>query len=479
MAAFTKDVSNAVWHAFDALDDHRNGRVMKSRLKVLTASLGTLLGCQNVEKGLQEHRSTQDLCFDDFLFYLQKELFSFLLGSVDYKTLQRYHDQIEEVCWLVCKKKFLRRDYVAFPDNCVFQFFRVFCLLGELHQEPKKPVEVLLAAEEVEHVAMMFNHALGQNWDSADFQGIAEVIPLFRFQVFIALLESRYTQSVEVKGLIEATKEVFDIFVNDVLRKGSLRKRIARLGIWRELWFVLQPHTLTYYSNKEEGDKRGEMQLTTKSRVETLPSSPSGKGFRFSVMSGDKILDLSAPDHKNKLQWIIALQTAFQFSQASESYQRHLANKRKSDRLLAKARKEEEEANRLQQQQQLEYLTKARIEAEEAIQAESQRRHMLEEEQRKLEKQLEEERQAKRDEEIVRNLLSKSLMEEWEHRERLERLKAEKEKRLAEEQKRRLELETAKKKEDENEQFVKRLSNLETEKLELHSTLQVIRKCCP
>ncbi|XP_076340384.1 uncharacterized protein LOC143240953 [Tachypleus tridentatus] len=118
-------------------------------------------------------------------------------------------------------------------------------------------------------------------------------------------------------------------------------------------------------------------------------------------MSGDKILDLSAPDHKNKLQWIIALQTAFQFSQASESYQRHLANKGKSDRLLAKAKKEEEEASRLQQQQQLEYLTKARIEAEEAIQAESQRRHVLEEEQRKLERQLEEERQAKRDEEIV------------------------------------------------------------------------------
>lgn len=65
---------------------------------------------------------------------------------------RRYRDHIEDVCWIVCKKKFLNREFVAFPEKCVMQLFRVFCFLGELQMSQKDIAEVVMVAEEVEEV---------------------------------------------------------------------------------------------------------------------------------------------------------------------------------------------------------------------------------------------------------------------------------------------------------------------------------------
>lgn len=102
MAYLLKNLTNSIWHAFYALQGDTPGIVAKSKLKVrdlknhwththalestpnvlfsfqrsqvLTANIGTLMDLYGVEKGLDDYRSTQSLTFDQFLYYLQREV---------------------------------------------------------------------------------------------------------------------------------------------------------------------------------------------------------------------------------------------------------------------------------------------------------------------------------------------------------------------------------------------------------------------
>jgi len=53
----------------------------------LTANIGTLMDLYGVEKGLEHYRSTQSLTFDQYIYYLQKEVRS-LLKYMYYKPKQ-------------------------------------------------------------------------------------------------------------------------------------------------------------------------------------------------------------------------------------------------------------------------------------------------------------------------------------------------------------------------------------------------------
>ena len=52
--------------------------------------------------------------------------------------------------------------------------------------------------------------------------------------------------------LEEAVKEVADMFLEDVIRKGKLRKHMGLLPTFREHWAVLQPTLITLYSSSRE-----------------------------------------------------------------------------------------------------------------------------------------------------------------------------------------------------------------------------------
>ncbi|XP_067126466.1 switch-associated protein 70-like [Centruroides vittatus] len=467
--ALWRDVKNALWHSFDALDHNRIGKVTKSRLKVLTASLGTLLHCHGVEKSLQDHHSTPYLSFEDYIYYLNIELPVNDLSSND---IRKYWDQIEEVCWLVCKQNYLMRDYVAFPDTCVFHLFRIFCLLGEL-----KPVEesltVAIDAEEVKYIIQLLTQELGQEWNPSEFEQVICVFSFIKFPVFLTLVETQITLNIERQGIIEATKEIYDSIILDVLKKGILKKRVTKLGGWWEYWYVLQPYRLSWYSSRDESDKRGEININPETKVEVVSDLQGNKNYRFTITTEGKTIELSSEDYKCKLQWMSAISTAIEYSKYPQSYQRSLATVRKSERQKAQLKKEKEETHRSQQLQELELEKKARAKAEALLKEESHKRKELEEAKKQYEKLLEEERQAKRDEEIVRTLQSRMLLEEWDKREQLEFQRAEQEKLLKEEQERRKELELQKAAQIKTVfHLSEKLSNLENEKCQLHNTLK-------
>ena len=110
------------------------------------------------------------------------------------------------------------------------------------------------------------------------------------------------------------------------MKKGFL------LPTLRYFWFVLRPGELTYYKDSQQKDASGVIALDTNCWVDA--ASNGGKPDRRFILSTPehKCIELVAEDHRGRLQWLSALQTAIQHSGDKIGYQRNLANQRRSVR---------------------------------------------------------------------------------------------------------------------------------------------------
>lgn len=484
MSSLLDNVENSAWHAFEFLALEVDGSATKSKLKVLTSSLGNILDVCGVEKGLDDYRSTSNLTFEQYRYYLLKEVFSALPDTISVTEQRKTELKVDEVCWLICSPYYLERSNPVFPDLCVFQLFRIFCMLAEMVEDEMGNLEVVMAAAEVETVGYHFlsNIGRGSEWSPEEFDQVASVIPAFKFSIFLAVLESKYAKDIDSGTILEAIQDIHDMFILDVIKKGSLKKKMDLLPAYREHWFVLQPHSLTVYSGWSQKEKRGEIPLNSQCRVVNLTESSSKspnkqKHHKFFLHANEKVYEFQAANHRGRLQWVSCMQKAIEFSGEEARYQRRLSAERKAQR-------QEDMARRLSQfdivertKAELESEKAARIEAEdkaavliEQKEVETQRMIELEEVRTDLERLLAEEKQAKRDEEIVRSLQARMLNEEWDKREVLEKmqeeqrqlLKAESEKRSQFERmqrERELQLKLAEEKVKEMEEERKRLDD--------------------
>uniref|UniRef100_A0A1B6CFM6 PH domain-containing protein n=1 Tax=Clastoptera arizonana TaxID=38151 RepID=A0A1B6CFM6_9HEMI len=464
MATLLSNVTNSIWHAFSALINDNSGKVMKSKLKVLTANIGTLLDLYGVEKGLEHYRSTSCLNFQHFKYYLLKEVFSSLPDSLPLPILRDYESRIDEVCWLICKKNFLKRQNSILPDKCVYNLFRVFCLLGELVPDHKTSdiFQVIMHTWEVELVTSQLVTSLGYEWDQGSFDALTHNMPGFRFSTFITLLESKYLCGIDEAVMEEAVTGIAHTIVHDVIKKGCLLKKGYLLPTMREYWFVLQPTQLTYYKNQEERDQCGIITLDTHCWVDSSSN-------RIMLHTRERCFELAAYDHRSRLQWLSALQLAISQSSETLSYQRQLAVRRR----LQREAETEEKRRRSSLMQDMGVQLQAEKMAR--LAAELQAQEMRVDKEKKLEELqalLEEESQAKRDEEIVRNLQARVLREEWEKREELERLQEEQRLMLEQEREKRKEFEEKQKeKEYQLQEAERRLRELEKERQRLDKEL--------
>lgn len=190
-------------------------------------------------------------------------------------------------------------------------------------------------------------------------------------------------------------------------------------------YFILRPGELSYYKDSLQKEPSGIISLNINCWSDTSPAG--GKPDRRFILSTPehRCIELVAEDHKGRLQWLTALQTAIRYSGEKISYQRTLANQRRTLRQSTKQHREET-------RQELNHEREARIAAEvqarklETITREEVAKvQELEDAKKKLEILLQEETLALRDEEIVRGLQARVLREEWERREELERLQQE------------------------------------------------------
>ena len=179
-------------------------------------------------------------------------------------------------------------------------------MLGEMVEDEEGRLEVVLAASEVETIVHQFVSEVGRgdDWDPEEFDSIVSVIPAFKFSIFLAVIESKYARDIDSETLKEAVKDLHDMFILDVIKKGKLKKRKEYLPSFREHWFVVQPHLVTLYSNWEEKEKRLEIPLDHQCRVEVARSQSNSripvksKPHRFYLYANEKSYELQATNHR-------------------------------------------------------------------------------------------------------------------------------------------------------------------------------------
>ncbi|XP_035792636.1 differentially expressed in FDCP 6-like [Anopheles albimanus] len=498
MATLLKNVTNSIWHAFNALQQDRDGFVSKSKLKVLTANIATLLDLYGVERGLDHFRSTATLNFEHYRYYLAQEVFAGVSNELPLAALRNYETKIDEVCWLVCRMNYVTNDQ-DYTEEAIYRLFRIFCLVADLAPDASDPdlysvkIHPLEALIIIKHLlnALGFNYDseggrydyLRQSDDSFDF---AELLEMLRFKNYDRVNDYR-------ESICEAIGDMYQTLIEDVIKKGCLYRRGYVLPTFREYFFVLRPCELSYYKHPTDREVCGTIVLD--SRFMVKPSQPSSGRHeriqRFTLVSGDRTFELGTLDHKTRLQWIAALQLAITYSTGREGFQRDTVNRRRQQRESEQRRRAEEEQLRSQHLRkleethvQLEREKQARMAAEsqarqyEAVAREDSRRVAeLEDVKQCLEKMLEDEIQAKRDEEIVRALQARVLAEEWEKREELEQLQAEQTSLLEQERQKRIEFEG---RQQQNEQKLLEaqamLRQLEEERKRLDRELKLARQ---
>uniref|UniRef100_A0A182MHQ8 PH domain-containing protein n=1 Tax=Anopheles culicifacies TaxID=139723 RepID=A0A182MHQ8_9DIPT len=498
MATLLKNVTNSICHAFNALQQNRDGFVSKSKLKVLTANIATLLDLYGVERGLDHFRSTATLNFEHYRYYLAQEVFAGVSNELPLAALRNYETKIDEVCWLVCRMNFPANDQY-YTEEAVYKLFRIFCLVADLSTDASEPDRYTVKIHPMEALIIIKHllNALGLNYDgdgkydylrtSDQSLEFGELLEMLRFKNYDKVNDYR-------ESICEAIGDMYQTLIEDVIKKGYLFRRGYVLPTFREYFFVLQPCELSYYKHPADREVCGTIVLDSRFMVKPAGNPSSGKQEkvqRFTLVSGDRTYELGTPDHKTRLQWIAALQLAITYSTGREGFQRDTVNRRKQQREAEQRRRREEEQLRSQHLRrleethvQLEREKQARLAAEsqarqyEAVAREDSRRVAeLEDVKLCLEKMLEDEIQAKRDEEIVRALQARVLAEEWEKREELEQLQAEQKSLLEQERQKRMEFEH---RQQENEQKLFEaegmLRQLEEERKRLDRELKLARQ---
>lgn len=390
-----------------------------------------------VERGLEHYRSTNTLNFDHFKYYLLHEVFSCFPDKLALTELREYETRIAEVCWLVCRSKYLPRENRIFSDDSVFQLFRIFCLLAELTPDTQENTyQVLLNSSEAETIAQTLASSLGCSWDVNDFTNLCTAIGSFRLGPFIAVLESRCLGEVsDAVAISEAVADMHETLVDDVIKKGILLKKGYLLPTMREFWVILRPSELVYYKSRSEKDRCGSLPIEPGSKVEAR------SGYKIVLQTPERSFELAATDHMTRLQWVSALQLAVEYSGGTQSYQRLQAERRRQQR-AGRAQEIQRARAQLQRERTARQAAEGQARELEAVaREEAKRLAELEHIRGRLERLLEEETQAKRDEEIVRALQARVLAEEWEKREELERLQEEQKVLLEEERSKRVEFE--------------------------------------
>lgn len=402
----------------------------------------------------------------------------------------------------MCRKQYLVNDEYPVSEEYRYKLFRIFCMLADLQSVPNKNhlCSVRLHTSEAAQIFLQLMTGMGLDCDNDKTynrllcSSIQCAVTFTEFLALFAFCEYKSALVERTESLNEAIEETYQLYINDIIKKGYLLRRGYLLPTLKEYWFVLQPCEITYYKGANQKDLCGSIHLDQHCMVRPSLSLSAAKHeknqLKFALSTGERHYELAAQDHRSRLQWIAALQLAITYSMGKDGYQRDLAARRRKRRDIEYRRKQEEELIRSMQRKEAE-TAKSQLEQEKMarIAAESQARELkivaledsrrvaeLEDVKVTLEKLLSEETQAKRDEEIVRALQARVLAEEWEKREELELLQEEQRNILEQEREKRRQFEVVQK---EKEQHLKdaerKLKELEAERQKLDLELKQAR----
>nr|XP_022340653.1 switch-associated protein 70-like isoform X2 [Crassostrea virginica] len=503
------EVNKLLWYPFNTLVDSHDGTAHISTLKVLISSLGRVMGFQKSEELLNIDGKT-NIDFPLFCDIIDNEFLK-IKNSASPSDSSEDPYELYRLCWNIYHDHhFTKSEFNLYKtsEQNLFKIWMIFILLSEDNENNVPDGAPKIDREEIGILFRSFVSISGLTALEDKIQEIETGPESLKFIDFKDLFIGLFGSQLSETDLEYYLSKIFELYIDDIFQKGMLCKRGYQVKHWKDRWFVLRKNTLKYYTNTQEKEMKGCINIVKDCRIEVVSDgTKSGtKSNRFIIHTNSKPYECSAADTRTRTEWVTALNLAISKCEDPNFHYHKNQSKQRQAKRREKRKREEEEAKRkledeetlrrlqeeyserhkqdeLRLREQMEALEAEKLAREdlesrllkEAALREVEKRRLreVEEAKKELQRLLEEERQAKRDEEIVRQLQASLLEEESQKREELERLRKEQEALLQQERQEREGLEGQR---EEQERLLaeaqSRLEQLEVERQAANAELQ-------
>ena len=167
---------------------------------------------------MDNYRSSKNIDFSDFLNYLKLELFGNLPEPKE-KNANVDLSKVDDVCWMLCYRKFVGREKPLLNDQDAYRIWRLFNFLAETDQNGAPLYPVIMDSEELALSIEKLLMIIGQAYSEEAFQTASEGRQQFDYLQVLHILESHYLDKLESDIISAAIKEVYDDYVTGVLKK--------------------------------------------------------------------------------------------------------------------------------------------------------------------------------------------------------------------------------------------------------------------
>ena len=290
-----------VWQAVAILDPGHSATMSTARrLTVQDVTCNLSRQCPSVhysEKVFMDNFPKASVEFDDYVNYVKVCLRD---HSAPMNTVE---DELEINCWEICKDSYALH-HCSMSECEVFKLWQIFnklCVPGTM-----PPV---MEYDDVQWLGLKFAKGAKQRWSA--FQDgqhtFMEMLTNFDSMCFKMLSHG------EEERVLDS---VHSWLVREVCLTGWMSKRTrkqANWTSWQRRWFVLKPGLLSYYTSAALTEKKGDVILTNRSRVDDLGDLRTlirHYPNRFRITNAPFIeLELSNEEFAGKDDWMRAVKT--------------------------------------------------------------------------------------------------------------------------------------------------------------------------
>ena len=187
---------------------------------MLTHNIANCLGLSRVEDRLAEFTESNTISFADYKSFFQRELIT-RFTNVDEVNANVDLNKVDQVCWYVCGMTYAHRDDPILVDEDLYKLWRIFNFLAERDETGCIRVPVLMDHEEVAFTLQRFHAASGSEFNTQEFEEMAQELPQFNSAQFVNLFERHHCKGLDRVTISGAIRELFDELLVEVLKKVS------------------------------------------------------------------------------------------------------------------------------------------------------------------------------------------------------------------------------------------------------------------
>ncbi|KAF4097134.1 hypothetical protein G5714_021142 [Onychostoma macrolepis] len=259
---------------------------------------------------LERHFSDDDdgpVSSQGYMPYLSQ----FILDKVIEGTFVK--EEVDELCWTLSSKKNYRLDAQRVLSNQ--DAMRLWCLFNFLADD-RYPLT--LVPEEAEYLLRKVSSVMPVELTCVELeeflsQDAVQKDGLSVWSFLDVVNAAAVSRGLDGESIGVAVEKVYREMVGNVLKEGYLWKKGHLRRNWTERWFCLKPGSLSYFVGEDCRDCKGVIEMDQNCCAEVL-SDREGKRCMFCVKTLNKTFEISAPDSRQRQEWITAIQTALRLS---------------------------------------------------------------------------------------------------------------------------------------------------------------------